>query len=229
MTAVSTINLCYAHSNVLPTRGLIDLENQSHTLIELKEFPNFVLLGVVGGLLGALLTKINLVCESLRVRYISRRRLPAAMDVFACTLATVMLSFILPFLFACKESDDTCAVQPDRCLRIMCGPQAYSQLGTLFFTLPEETIRILFDRNVGTSASIHNSELGLFAIVYSLMSLVTYGSATVGGLFIPSIIIGGSVGRIVGSLLAVWTSNPNINFGIYATLLVFVLTHSQLG
>jgi len=198
MTAVTTLNLCFRQGEELPSRGLIDIDF-ARTTIVLQEFMGFLVLGVLGGLMGILFTKLNVAVEKLRHKWVGKARLPNVIDVLACTVITVLLSFILPFMLGCHSrwAEDSCD-DPDRCLQFHCGPQRYSDLATFFFTLPEETIRILFDRKTSVEAAIPYQTLLIFCVFYFLMAAVSYGMAVPGGLFVPSIIIGASYGRLVG-------------------------------
>ena len=187
----------------------------------------FVVLGVVGGLLGIIFTKLNVQAEKFRHKFLQKLRLPNVLDVLACTVLTVLLSFILPFMLGCHErwAEDSCD-NPDRCIQFQCGPQKYSDLATFFFTLPEETIRILFDRKTSIEAHIPYQTLLVFCVFYFLMAAVSYGMAVPGGLFIPCIIIGAAYGRLVGlAVQSIFTANtpagetpPLIIPGVYAVL-----------
>jgi H+/Cl- antiporter ClcA len=226
MTAVTTLNLCFKQGEELPSRGLIDIDF-ARTTIVLQEFGGFFILGILGGLMGILFTKINVAVEKFRHKWVGKARLPNVIDVLACTVMTVLLSFILPFMLGChaRWPEDSCDF-PDRCLQFHCGPQRYSDLATFFFTLPEETIRILFDRKTSVEAHIPYQTLLVFCVFYFLMAAISYGMAVPGGLFIPSIIIGASYGRLVGlAVQSILTSNtpagetpPLIIPGVYAVL-----------
>ena len=215
MMAVVTLNILYMEGGVMPSRGLIDLEDQPPTQIYVKEFYGFFVLGVLGGLAGALFTWLNLQCEKRRLLYLGHRRFLSVLDVIVCTAATVLLSFALPFLFSCQPPSDLCSLHPLRCVRFQCGPSQYSDMATLFFTVPEELIRLLFDRTI-TDASVDVSTLFAFSAVYFAMACLSYGMAVPGGLFIPSIVIGGSGGRMLGVLFA--SMLPAVNPGVYAVL-----------
>ena len=216
MMAVVTLNILYMQSGVMPSRGLIDLEDQPPTQIYVKEFYGFFVLGVLGGLAGALFTWLNLQCEKRRLLYLGHRRFLSVLDVMVCTAATVVLSFALPFLFSCQPPSDQCSLHPLRCVRFQCGPSQYSDMATLFFTLPEELIRLLFDRTITTDASVSVGTLSVFSLFYFAMSSLSYGMAVPGGLFIPSIVIGGSGGRMLGVFFA--SMLPAVNPGVYAVL-----------
>ena len=215
MMAVVTLNILYMQDGVMPSRGLIDLEDQPPTQIYVKEFYGFFVLGVLGGLAGALFTWLNVQCEKRRLLYLGHRRFLSVLDVMVCTAATVLLSFALPFLFVCLQPSDQCSLHPLRCVRFQCGPSQYSEMATLFFTLPEELIHLLFDRTI-TDASVSVRTLFAFSTFYFGMSSLSYGMAVPGGLFIPSIVIGGSGGRMLGVLFE--RMLPAVNPGVYAVL-----------
>ena len=224
MVAVTTLNLCYVHSSgSLPSRGLIDLEDQPPTTIYLAEFWGFALLGVMGGLLGALFTGVNLACEKRRLFYLGHKRFVRLVDALVCSAGAVLLSFSLPFLFPCVASSGQCA-SALRCLRFQCGPAQFSPLSTLFFTVPEEGIRLLFDRQFTASGdALDVGVLSVFCVAYFLLAALSYGSAVPGGLFIPSIVIGATYGRIVGILTSAFvlpsaSSGISVNPGVYAVL-----------
>ena len=224
MTAVTTLNLLFLTDDVLPTRGLIDVDRPARTEIILQEFYGFAILGIIGGLAGALFTKINLMCEKWRHRHVGRKRLYNVCDVLICTVVTIIISFIIPYMFSCYNTHDICAQHPQRCLQFNCSTTQFNSLATLLFTQPNNAIRMLFERSLVSDAQIGWPILSIFCIVYFLLCCVTYNMAVPGGLFIPSIIIGASYGRIMGiimqNIITPPTDDPQlgINPGVYAVL-----------
>ena len=80
---------------------------------------------------------------------------------------------------------------------------------------PKELIHLLFDRTI-TDASVSVRTLFAFSTFYFGMSSLSNGMAVPGGLFIPSIVIGGSGGRMLGVLFE--RMLPAVNPGVYAVL-----------
>lgn len=155
---------------------------------------------------------------------IGKQRFYNICDVLICTTATVLVSFVLPFMFSCQINHEICGFHPQRCITFNCTDNSFNSLATLLFTQPNSAIRALYERSLLIDAQISWSILLIFCISYFLLCCLSYNMAVPGGLFIPSIIIGASYGRIMGiamqSLIQPPTDDPElgINPGVYAVL-----------
>jgi chloride channel 7 len=65
-------------------------------------------------------------------------------------------------------------------------------LATLFFNTEVECIKILFSSN---GMFFLERDLIIFAIIWYLITIVTYGVSVPSGIFLPGIIVGASLGK----------------------------------
>ena len=113
--------------------------------------------------------------------------------------------YFLPALFPCVKEpnfDDAShhegfhGLHP---IRYDCEPNYYNQMATLTMTPQETTILQLYSRKTPEFFSV--PVLLTYTGVYFLCAVTAYGLAVPAGLFIPSMMIGAGVGRLVGELL----------------------------
>ncbi|TPX34208.1 hypothetical protein SmJEL517_g03121 [Synchytrium microbalum] len=147
----------------------------------------FALLGVIGGLYGALFIKANMWYQKLRGKSFLRNH--PIKEVMMLALVTSALNYLNVFsrdgmagfvgkLFAqCKEGEDG--------LGDMCK---FSEMGSVAYLLVQ------------------------FMLLKAVLVVITFGSKIPAGIFIPSMAIGGSVGRLLGMLLLhLHTTYPNMS------------------
>ena len=75
-------------------------------------------------------------------------------------------------------------------------PKAYNELATLMSVTGEDAIRHLFSR--GTHREFGYAALLTMLFVYFVGAAVTAGSAIASGVFVPMLLIGACIGRLVG-------------------------------
>jgi len=216
--AVLTSNLLDASSSVLPDRGFIDLDISKAVKLNAREVGVCIFIGLFGGLLGAGLTKVNLLIQGWRRKFGHQLK-----ENFIYTFAVAVLSnvpgLILAASMSCKSYSDTsfpvCLTHPDRCLRMACPPGQFSQVGTLFFSFPDRLVRVLWNRDP-LNGEYDLSVMFVFLIGYSILSCAFYMAALPGGFFVPSIAIGAAFGRLAGRLVS--ELGGEVNLGVYAVL-----------
>ncbi|KAA0191222.1 H(+)/Cl(-) exchange transporter 7 [Fasciolopsis buskii] len=150
-------------------------------------------MGVFGGVSGALFVKINAALTTHRQRFISSK--PAkVLEVALISFLTTSVGFVLIWLIDdCSPIAYTTSPNP---LKLMCADNEFNSLSSLLFTTPERSLRTLFH---DPPSSFKVSSLIIFFMIYYFIACITYGLAVPAGLFIPSLLIGASWGRVVGS------------------------------
>lgn len=167
----------------------------------LYEIPLFIGIGVLGGLFGALFVALNLRLTLFRRRYVYTKA-QQFLEVLLIAMSTVTVAFLLIyFINNCVALND---VPSPQLLAFFCTSRRYNELSTLFFTIPEESIRNLFHNPPGT---YHVLSLALFFGVYYLLACWTYGIAVPSGLFVPALLTGAAMGRMIGATL--WQYFPD--------------------
>ncbi|XP_060945474.1 H(+)/Cl(-) exchange transporter 7 isoform X1 [Limanda limanda] len=171
----------------------------------LYEIPLFIVMGAIGGLLGALFNILNYWLTIFRIRYVHRPCLQV-MEAMLVAAVTAAVSFTMIYF-----SNDCQPLGPEHNeeypLQLFCADGEYNSMATAFFNTPERSVRSLFHNQPG---SYNPLTLGLFTLTYFFLACWTYGLAVSAGVFIPSLLIGAAWGRLFGILLASIPSNGSI-------------------
>ncbi|KAJ6656012.1 hypothetical protein lerEdw1_004597 [Lerista edwardsae] len=173
--------------------GRFDSEKMSYTIYEI---PIFILMGVVGGILGALFNALNYWLTMFRIRYIHRPCLQVveAMLVGAVTAA---VGFVMIYSSNdCKPLPDNNVAHP---LQLFCPDGEYNSMAAALLNTPEKSVVSLFH---DPSGSYDPLTLGTFTLAYFFLACWTYGLTVSAGVFIPSLLIGAAWGRLFGILLS---------------------------
>lgn len=107
-------------------------------------------------------------------------------------------------------------------LQLNCPDGYYNDLGTLFFTYPEELVNHLLAVGHGTAGS-HASpytarSIAVFVPCYLTAMALTSGICIPGGLFMPSVVLGGAFGLLYGLLMSIWMPQLGLQPGVFALI-----------
>ncbi|XP_044758557.1 H(+)/Cl(-) exchange transporter 7 [Coccinella septempunctata] len=171
--------------------GLLNLGKFETFKYQLYELPIFVLMGVLGGFLGASWNHMNYKLAVFRMRYIKKGH---SKVIEACLVAAVSatIGFLMMFLINdCKPLGQDPTKYPTQ---LYCEDGEYNVLASIWFQTPEASVRSLFHDPPNT----HNAlSLASFVLVYYFLACWTYGLSTSIGLFIPTLLTGAAWGRLV--------------------------------
>lgn len=211
-----------ADMSFLSYGSLIFFRKEVHFPAPIQEVLWVALLGAIGGVVGSLYTTMNMYLGSKRWRFKSNIPL-RLLEAGAVSILTSGLRISLPFLGSCLEKTEHCkdceAVAPGvEELQAFgfygCRNGTYNDLAVLMHNPQGFVVKSLFTEGLH---SFHEVSLVIFALFYFLMSVVTYGMAIPAGLFTPSVITGGALGRVyayaVNRLFGI-----ELNPGLYAFL-----------
>eukprot|EP01033_Poteriospumella_lacustris_P000388 gene388-249_t len=176
------------------------------------ELSLFLFVGCFGGFVGACFNTIVHQIHTFRTRYVVSiyRRL---LEVMAIVVLMTATSTLLPYLWKkCTPlpvdmegwSDQEKNLVEDLVPLYCDGETEYNELASLYLADSDRAIRQLFhfrevgDHNVSTFSS---AALFMFFVPYLAMACVTYGTAVPAGMFVPSLLSGAALGRLVGHLL----------------------------
>ncbi|KDP40151.1 hypothetical protein JCGZ_02149 [Jatropha curcas] len=192
------------------------------------ELLPMAVIGVIGGLLGALFNQLTLYITKWRRNYLHKKGSRVKI-VEACLVSVITsaISFGLPLLRKCSpcpESDPDSGIECPRppgmygnYVNFYCGKSnEYNDLATIFFNTQDDAIRNLF-----SAKTIHEfsaQSLLTFLVMFYTLAVVTFGTAVPAGQFVPGIMIGSTYGRIVGMFVVKFYNKPNIEEGTYALL-----------
>ncbi|XP_002974732.2 chloride channel protein CLC-d [Selaginella moellendorffii] len=186
------------------------------------------LLGVIGGLLGALFNQLTYMLSSYRRNVLHKRgNRVKIIEVCLVSLITSMLSFGIPLLNKCTPCPDPVKYPDIVCPRpqqhygnyvlFNCPKDSqYNDLATIFFNTPDDAIRNLFSTKTVHEYSARS--LLTFLALFFFLATITYGTAVPAGQFVPGIMIGATYGRLVGMLVVNLYKKDGIDEGTYALL-----------
>lgn len=170
----------------------------------------FVLMGVVGGLLGALFNCINKSLAKYRIRHIHpKARFIRTLESVLVAMVTTVVTFAASVLLGeCRELSSPTfhnttlsgSEEINSTIRqFFCTNKTYNDMATLFFNPQEAAIHQLFHQG-GTFSPV---TLSVFFLLYFLLACWTYGVSVPSGLFVPSLLCGAAFGRLVANILKV--------------------------
>uniref|UniRef100_A0A3B4EMU0 Chloride channel protein n=1 Tax=Pygocentrus nattereri TaxID=42514 RepID=A0A3B4EMU0_PYGNA len=186
----------------------------------------FVLMGVVGGLLGAMFNCINKRLAKYRMRNVHPKAkfIRVLESLLVCMLTTVVVFMAsmtlgecrdLGFLLVSANEDVNSTIR-----QFFCSNRTYNDMATLFFNPQETAIHQLFHQD----ATFSPVTLLLFFVLYFLLSCWTYGVSVPSGLFVPSLLCGASLGRLVANILKM-----NLGMHIYSGTFALIGAAAFLG
>jgi chloride channel 7 len=176
----------------------------------------FMVIAVIGGLVGSLYVYINEHITIARKKFwAGKSPLWRVVESWVVIGGMLTLFFWLPMLWPCKDvpsNDDMShhtgfhGINPvqyncvdDHQRRLASGsdtPTVYNEFATLLLTPQETTILQLYSRNTQGYFSI--TTLAIFTVFFFVCAVTAYGVAVPAGLFIPSMMIGAGFGRLIG-------------------------------
>lgn len=193
-----------------------------------QEFLPMAIIGVIGGLLGALFNQLTLYITNWRRKYLHKRgNRVKILEVCLISLITSVISFGLPLLRKCSPCPDSEANPGIECPRppgtdgnfvnFYCEKdKEYNDLATIFFNTQDDAIRNLFSAK--TFHEYSAKSLLAFLVMFYSLAVVTFGTAVPAGQFVPGIMIGSTYGRLVGMLVVKFYQKLNVEEGTYALL-----------
>eukprot|EP00457_Paulinella_chromatophora_P001890 gb/GEZN01001892.1/.p1 GENE.gb/GEZN01001892.1/~~gb/GEZN01001892.1/.p1 ORF type:complete len:908 (+),score=92.23 gb/GEZN01001892.1/:282-2726(+) len=224
MIATSTVQLLY--SAVIPNSGserpsgmmvfgdFNELGQTLHTY-ELYELPLFLMLGFLGGLIGASFVKFNEFVNDVRRSRIETNR-SKIIEALTVSLLFSCCAFSLPFLYEglCSPVPNDSSGLEDSYVRFTCKEDEFNEAASLIWAPSEGAIKQLYHSMVG----FHDSTLLPFFVLFFIWSGVTAGLSISAGVFVPLMLTGGLFGRICGQLCHDYLTFPTANAGTWALL-----------
>ncbi|CAE6122198.1 unnamed protein product [Arabidopsis arenosa] len=193
-----------------------------------KELLPMAVIGVIGGLLGALFNQLTLYMTSWRRNSLHKKGNRVKI-IEACIISciTSVISFGLPLLRKCSPCPESVPDSGIECPRppgmygnyvnFYCKTDnEYNDLATIFFNTQDDAIRNLFSAK--TMREFSAQSLLTFLAMFYTLAVVTFGTAVPAGQFVPGIMIGSTYGRLVGMFVVRFYKKLNIEEGTYALL-----------
>ncbi|XP_041953059.1 chloride transport protein 6 [Alosa sapidissima] len=193
----------------------------------------FVLMGIVGGLLGALFNCINKRLAKYRMKNVHpKAKVVRVLESLLVTMVTTVVIFVASMtLGECRDlspptTHNSTVLEGDNMdvnstiRQFFCSNKSYNDMATLFFNPQEVAIHQLFHQD----ATFSPVTLSLFFVLYFLLACWTYGVSVPSGLFVPSLLCGASLGRLVANVLKI-----NLGMHIYSGTFALIGAAAFLG
>ncbi|ELK27997.1 Chloride transport protein 6 [Myotis davidii] len=188
----------------------------------------FVLMGVIGGLLGATFNCLNKRLAKYRMRNVHPKpKLVRVLESLLVSLVTTVVVFVASMVLGeCRQMSSSQIGNDSLLLQVtsedvnssiktfFCPNETYNDMATLFFNPQESAILQLFHQD-GTFSPI---TLALFFILYFLLACWTYGISVPSGLFVPSLLCGAAFGRLVANVLKSYIGLGHVYSGTFALI-----------
>ncbi|XP_024938725.1 H(+)/Cl(-) exchange transporter 7 [Cephus cinctus] len=217
MITTFTLNIIlsayHGHPGDLSYPGLLNLGKFETMTYRVYEIPLFMIVGIIGGLLGSMWNYLNYKISCFRLRYIRAKWLKVIEALVVAAMSAIMGFLMIYFLDDCKPLGQSPTKFP---VQMYCKEGEYSAVAALWFQTPESSVRSLFHDPKGS----HNDvTLAVFVILYFFLAAATFGLSMSSGLFIPSLLIGAAWGRLVGAVFTkLWPACEFLDPGKYALL-----------
>ncbi len=209
--------------NKLFSFGNFVFEEGGQSSFAVFELFLFILVGVFGGLIGAVFNDTNERITHWRMKRVNFSKQKRFVEVMLVSVLVSLVSFLLPLFWGkctpipTDENFTESQLQlledlvPFRCV----AGEEYNEVASLIFTDPGDAIRQLFHLHKHAFSS---AALILFFVSYISLAVLTYGIAVPSGLFVPSLLSGAAFGRLFG----------NVAHKIYPSL-AFSNTYALIG
>jgi chloride channel 7 len=177
------------------------------------ELSFFVIIGCLGGLIGAIFNAANEHLTIWRMKRLNFSKTRRFIEVLVVSVVVSTVSFLMPLIWGrCtelpKDMQDWNNQEKnlvEALVPFYCVPgKEYNEVASLMFVDADVAIKQLFHfREAGAtdSGTFSSGALFLFFIPYISMAAITYGIAVPSGLFVPSLLSGAAFGRLFGHLL----------------------------
>ncbi|XP_062570699.1 H(+)/Cl(-) exchange transporter 7-like isoform X2 [Saccostrea cucullata] len=193
--------------------GLFNFGNFDTTSYSAFEIPIFILMGVLGGLFGALFNQFNYILTKFRRRYINKGR-DRVLEAMVVAIITATVGFVS--LYFNNNCTPMIHDQDPNTVQFYCNDGQYSSTASILFQSPEDSVKSLFHDPKGTYAP---ATLIVYCLCVFLLACWTYGLYVPSGLFIPGLLIGATWGRLVGiSLNYIFPDAEWVDFGKYSLI-----------
>ncbi|CAH8662103.1 unnamed protein product [Heterobilharzia americana] len=159
------------------------------------EILMFLVMGLIGGLSGALFVKANSVLTRYRQKNMTTKFNKILEATLVSALTTTLCFAVMWGVRDCSPIAFTSSSFP---LKMMCADNEFNSVSSLLFSTPERSLRILLHDPPKTYSIF---VLTVFVLVYYFLACITYGLSVPAGLFIPSLLIGAGWGRIIGNVM----------------------------
>ncbi|GKY93401.1 hypothetical protein MPSEU_000307700 [Mayamaea pseudoterrestris] len=214
-TAVATFCIAVHHGSLsdysIISLGSFHSNNSNIFLNRVEELPLYVLIAVVGGVMGGVFVRCWTFLQNLRRNTFTQRQARNAFQlgqVAFVSLLTSALTYFIPLICSCRKIDDDDDYVTklgydswkDHAHQFDCNTGEINELAAIFFGSRDEAISaILTDPR-----QFEVKSLVITGILFFFLMTLTLGVALPSGVFMPTFLIGSSLGGAAGSVFVNW-------------------------
>ncbi|KAI0559758.1 voltage gated chloride channel protein [Gracilaria domingensis] len=184
----------------------------------LKDAPVYLIIGLVGGVAGALLPLINKYITLFRYDHVKqpRRRL---FESALIAITTAFFRIAIPYIANdCQPINSTLAEvlkSAKDFSRFRCEEGEFSPWATAIYNPSDTVVRsLLFAEGAGNFSA---AAVGVAVVFYLVFIIWTYGVAVPAGVFFPGFLLGSVYGRLIGiAVQAIFPSRTDVSLGGFA-------------
>jgi len=204
--------------------GVLTFGFSSQYLYRYAELVGFAFIGVLGGLLGAFFVFLNARLSKWRSNFFAKKKIYyRVLEVFILiTISSAMLYGASSFT-KCRDTSIIIDSSTDNVelnnstmlIHFACPENQYNDMASLSFNTLDAALRLLYSRSTNVFSV---PTLIAFTVISFTLTTITSGLMLASGLFIPMMLIGASLGRLVGQVgeLVFSHISPPIDPSIYA-------------
>ncbi|CDW75014.1 UNKNOWN [Stylonychia lemnae] len=200
--------------------GVIKFGSYINDKYQLYDLISFGIMGVIGGVLGAIFCFVNYTMGKLRKKYLTSNLRKFGETMFY-VIVTGTLMYFAPLLVQdeCYDVDVTNPTSEDyneiskKFQRYLCPDGKYSPLGTALFNPLGSVFKIFMNGDT----QFGFGSLALYLIIWYPMTIFSYGTNIPAGLFVSGILIGCGYGRLFGLFVSSYITS-NVKPSSYAVV-----------
>lgn len=237
MVSMLTVSILFAgkslgrgESESIFSFGEFDNIDDGKTNYRTYELIIFIFIGALGGFFGAVFNQIHIRATQLRSVYIDDEKWRRVAELLIFTFVMALISFVLPIMWP------QCTVVPSDVngdftsqeksllkdlVSFQCKDGEYNELASLYFTSTDIALRQLFhfrEYEGEGNSSFTSGPLLLFFLTYFLMAACSAGLFAPAGLFVPILVSGAALGRLIGHILNSTLAGYVADSGTYALI-----------
>jgi H+/Cl- antiporter ClcA len=190
-------NLVRGDSSITNT-GLIKFGHYSSEAYSSSDLPFFIILGMTGGLLGSFFNFVNGEINAMRGKFLNTPW-KKVLETISLTGMTALIIFYAPLITASNCEKETDKLETEF-IKYTCPDGDFNPLATLLLNPEGTTIKAFLN----PGAIFDYSTLLMHFMIWYGMTIITYGTCIPAGLFLPGILIGCSLGRIMTLFINVY-------------------------
>lgn len=132
----------HGHPGDLSYPGLLNLGKFEAISYKFFEIPLFMLMGVLGGLLGALWNYLNYKITCFRLRFVKQKWMKVIEALVVAAFSAIVAFMMIYSLNDCKLRSE--AKNTKYPVSMYCNDEEYNVVAALWFQTPESSVRSLF-------------------------------------------------------------------------------------